>query len=208
MRPINEKLASDLLEAGKQAFLAYGFQGASLRNIAAALGVTTGSIYRYYCDKESLFDALVEEPAAILEQRYREIQQEFSSLPLEGQLSSLPEVSDDGQMWMMGHIYDNFDAFKLIVCCSAGTKYEHYIDTLAEIECNASRILIDRMTGAGYVLKPIDDELIHIVASALFNGMFETVRHDMPRDKAFAHMEALRDFYSAGWFRILGISHS
>lgn len=133
MRPINEKLASDLLEAGKQAFLTYGFQGASLRGIAASLGVTTGSIYRYYCDKESLFDALVEEPARVLEERYREIQQEFSSLPVEGQLSSLPEVSDDGQMWMMRHIYDNFDAFKLIACCSAGTKYEHYIDTLAEI---------------------------------------------------------------------------
>lgn len=206
MRPINEKLASDLLEAGKQAFLTYGFQGASLRGIAASLGVTTGSIYRYYCDKESLFDALVEEPARVLEERYREIQQEFSSLPVEGQLSSLPEVSDDGQMWMMRHIYDNFDAFKLIACCSAGTKYEHYIDTLAEIECNASRVLIDRMTEAGYALKPIDDELIHIVASALFNGMFETVRHDMPRDKAFAYMDGLREFYSAGWFRILGIS--
>lgn len=62
------------------------------------------------------------------------------------------------------------------------------------------------MTEAGYALKPIDDELIHIVASALFNGMFETVRHDMPRDKAFAYMDGLREFYSAGWFRILGIS--
>lgn len=205
MRPINEKLAANILKAGKQAFLAEGFQGASMRNIAAALGVTTGSIYRYYCDKEALFDALVEEPARVLEERYRRIQQEFSQLPLEGQLSSLPEVSDDGQMWMMRHIYDHFDAFKLIVCCGAGTKYEHYIDTLAEIECNASRVLIDRMTEAGYDPKPIDDELIHIVASALFNGMFETVRHDMPRDKAFLHMESLREFYSAGWFKILGI---
>jgi AcrR family transcriptional regulator len=206
MRPVNEKLASDLLEAGKQAFLTFGFQGASLRNIAAGLGVTTGSIYRYYSDKESLFDALVEEPARELEERYRAIQQEFSVLSLERQLAGLPEISDDGQMWMMQHIYDHFDAFKLIVCCGAGTKYEHFIDTLVEIECNASRSLIDRMTAAGYKLKPIDDELIHIVASALFNGMFETVRHDMPRKEAFAHMDSLREFYSAGWFKILGIS--
>lgn len=205
MRPVNEKLASDLLEAGKQAFLEHGFQGASLRNIAAALGVTTGSIYRYYSDKESLFEALVGEPANELEQRYREIQQEFARLPLEKQLSGLPEISDDGQMWMMKHIYDHFDAFKLIVCSSAGTKYEHYIDTLVEIECNASTSLIELMTEAGYKLKQIDDELIHIVSSALFNGMFETVRHDMPREKAFAYMDSLKEFYSAGWFKILGI---
>lgn len=31
MRPVNEKLAADLLEAGKQEFLEKGFQGASMR---------------------------------------------------------------------------------------------------------------------------------------------------------------------------------
>ena len=41
MRPINEKLAADLLQAGKQEFLEKGFQGASMRGIAARMGVTT-----------------------------------------------------------------------------------------------------------------------------------------------------------------------
>jgi len=53
---------------------------------------------------------------------------------------------------------------------------------------------------------PLDDELIHMIASALFNGMFETVRHDMPREKAMMYADSMRAFYSAGWFRILGIS--
>ena len=35
MRPVNEKLAADLLEAGKQEFLEKGFQGASMRGIAS-----------------------------------------------------------------------------------------------------------------------------------------------------------------------------
>lgn len=206
MKLINEKLAADLLEAGKKEFLSKGFQGASLRSIAASLGVTTGAIYRYYLDKEALFDALVEEPARILVERYRKIQQSFSSLPLERQLNELPEVSDDGQMWMIQHIYENFDAFKLIACSSFGTKYEHYIDTLIEIEVNASKVLIERMTAANLKVHPIDDELIHIVSSALFNGMFEPVRHNMPIEKASIYMDSLREFYSAGWFKILGIS--
>ena len=66
MRPVNEKLAADLLEAGKQEFLEKGFQGASMRGIASRLSVTTGALYRYYTDKESLFDVLVEEPARVL----------------------------------------------------------------------------------------------------------------------------------------------
>ncbi|MDO5784242.1 MAG: TetR/AcrR family transcriptional regulator [Eubacteriales bacterium] len=208
MRPINEKLAEELLEAGKREFLERGFQGASMRSIAAAAGVTTGALYRYYTDKAAIFDKLVAEPANTLLERYREIQMDFSTLTLEQQLSNLPEISDDGQMWMMQYIYDNFDAFKLIVCCSAGTQYEYYLETLTEIEVNASHVLIEAMQAAGMDVQPIDDELIHIVSSMLFNGLFETIRHDMPREKAMEHMCSLRDFYAAGWFKILGISGS
>lgn len=206
MRPINEKLASDLIEAGKKEFLEHGFQGASMRSIAASLGVTTGALYRYYTDKEALFEAVVEPAAGKLQDLYRQIQQSFSELPLEKQLTGLPEVTDNESRWMMDFIYDHHDAFKLIACCSAGTKYEHYIDTLIEIEVNASRLLIDAMKANGMPVQDIDDELSHIVASALFNGIFETVRHDMPREKAMQYMSSLRDFYSAGWFKLLGLN--
>ena len=205
MRLINEKLAADLLEAGKKEFLAHGFQGASLRDIAASLGVTTGAIYRYYTDKAELFSALVEKPARELEERYRAAQKEFADQPLQDQLTELPEVSDENS-WIMEFIYDNFDAFKLIVCCSAGTGYEHYLDTLVEIEANSGRALLERMEEAGQQIHQIDDALIHIVSSALFNGIFETVRHDMPRDKAFVYLNDLNEFYSAGWFKLLGMS--
>ena len=69
MRPVNEKLRKDLLEAGKREFMENGFRGASLKSIAASLGVTTGAIYRYYTDKEALFDGLVREPAQELVER-------------------------------------------------------------------------------------------------------------------------------------------
>ena len=63
MRTTNPKLYSDLLETGKREFLTLGYRDASLRHIAASLGVTTGAIYGYFADKEALFDALVAQPA-------------------------------------------------------------------------------------------------------------------------------------------------
>ena len=206
MRPLNEKLKADILEAAKQEFLTHGYLGAQLREIAARTGVTTGAVYKYYKDKAALFEALVDEPARALEQRYRETQEKFAALPLKQQLEGLDEISGDGQLWMMHYVYDHFDAFKLIICCSEGTKYAHYIDMLIDVEVEASHTLISLMTQAGMKLYPIDDELIHIVASALFSGMFETVRHNMSREKAFSYMISLKDFYSAGCFKILGIS--
>lgn len=208
MRPINEKLAEELLEAGKREFLEKGFQGASMRSIAAAAGVTTGALYRYYTDKEALLDALVKEPADTLEKRYREEQRQFAEKNLQVQLEGLPEISDESAVWMIQYVYDHFDAFKLIVCCSGGTKYEYYLDTLIDIESEAGRRLIDRMKEEGVPVKDMDDTLIHILSSMLFNGMFETVRHDMPMEEAFSYMEVLREFYSTGWFKILGISES
>lgn len=205
MRPVNEKLREDILQAGKREFLEFGYRDASLRRMAASLGVTTGAIYRYYPDKEALFEALVDSPARELTDRYRARQQAFADQPLTAQLENLPEIPDTEADWMLDFVYDHFDAFKLIACCAAGTGYEHYLDILAQIEDQSGRLLIERMTQAGFQLPDIDDELIHIMSTALFNGMFETVRHDMPREKAKRYMNSLRDFYSAGWFKLLGI---
>lgn len=58
MRPLNEELSRQILFAAKTEFKK-GFRNASMRSIAASVGVTTGAIYRYYSNKEALFDALV-----------------------------------------------------------------------------------------------------------------------------------------------------
>jgi len=204
MRPLNEQLAADLLEAGKKVFLEMGFRDASLRKIAAMLGVTTGAIYRYYTDKEALFDAIVSGPAEELVNRYRAAHQAYSSISLEDQISGLGQVSEKNS-WMMDFIYDHFDEFKLIVCCSAGTRYEHYIDTLVEIEANSSLQLTEELQEAGYKLPPLSDELAHMISSGLFNCMFETIRHDMPKEKALEYTGSYQLFYTAGWMKILGL---
>ncbi|MFT3984955.1 MAG: TetR/AcrR family transcriptional regulator [Lachnospiraceae bacterium] len=206
MRPVNEELASKLLEAGKREFMDHGFLKANMRNISAAAKVTTGALYRYYTDKEALFEALVEGPSRIFADRYRERQRAFADQPLESQIKNIPEITDRESDWMMAYLYDHFDAFKLIACHAAGTRYEQYIDTLIEIEAEAGHLLTERMREAGFPAQELDDGLIHILSGTLFNGMFETIRHDMPRDKAVRYMESLRDFYSAGWFKVLGIS--
>lgn len=204
MRPLNEQLAVDLLEAGKKVFLEMGFRDASLRKIASLLGVTTGAIYRYYTDKEALFDAIVNAPAEQLVNQYRRAQQQYAAMSLEKQLKGLSSISKEN-MWMMEFIYDHFDIFKLIVCSSVGTRYEHYIDTLVEIEANSAMQLTERMQEAGYRLPVLSDELAHMISSGLFNCVFETVRHDMPKDKALAYTGSYQLFYTAGWMKILGL---
>lgn len=46
---------SDVLDGARQIFLADGFEGASVDNIARAAGVSKATLYSYFADKKSLF---------------------------------------------------------------------------------------------------------------------------------------------------------
>ena len=55
-----------LMIAAKSEFLRCGYQKASLRSIAQAAGVSTGSVYFFFGSKEKLFHAVVDETATLL----------------------------------------------------------------------------------------------------------------------------------------------
>ena len=47
-----------LLQSARAEFLAKGYQGASLRSICKASGVTTGALYFFFKDKDEVFTSL------------------------------------------------------------------------------------------------------------------------------------------------------
>lgn len=208
MRPLNDALAEKILEAAKAEFLEKGYRQASVRSIASSVGVTTGALYHYYANKEALFDALVAVPADELYQNYKEFSEDYSEHRLDDQLANLPEVSHDpnsGMSEFLEYIYQHYDAFKLIACCAAGTKYEDYLERLIAVETRSTVALVRLMQQAGRLSADIDDTMIHIIVSSMFTGVFEIISHDEPVETAMRHILALQNFYTAGWYQILGI---
>ena len=123
-----------ILEIGKKEFLAKGFKDASLRGIVKEAGFTQGAFYGYYPDKAALFDALVSEAADGLVEQFKAAQEaHFDLIPAERTIDSR-RLSTEYLRYFLGYIYDHFDAFKLLLCCSAGTRYENYIHDLVELE--------------------------------------------------------------------------
>lgn len=57
---IKEEKNQQILEAAALEFLKKGFEGASMHNISESAEVSKRTLYKYYPDKESLFDSLVE----------------------------------------------------------------------------------------------------------------------------------------------------
>ena len=208
MRPLNDGLAQKILNAAKNEFLSKGYRNPSVRSIAASVGVTTGAIYRYYDNKEALFNALAAEPAEWFLREYKEYSKNFSKLGLDRQLTELPHLSDkpNGEIGvLMKYIYEHYDAFKLIACCSVGTGYEDYIERLTEIETKSGTVLIHLLKKENRISYDMDDTLIHIISGTIFTGIFEIISHDNDAKEAEKHINALYEFYTAGWYEILGI---
>ena len=57
----SERSRAQILEAALDLFSRQGYRGTSIRDISTAAGVSTGSVYHHFNDKEELFDTLLSE---------------------------------------------------------------------------------------------------------------------------------------------------
>ena len=203
-----EEKASETLLRIKQAaldeFSDKGFLGASLRQIVKNAGVTTGAFYGYFSGKEALFASIVEPHAAALMGRFMEAQTEFAELPEKEQPLHMGEASGDYIDWMVDYICDHREPVKLLLCRAEGTSYEHFIHNMVEAEVEYTLKYMDVLRRLGNDIPELNQSLCHIIASGMFNGLFEIVVHDMPREQAKRDVSQLRTFYTAGWLKLMG----
>ncbi len=191
-------------KAALQEFLDKGYRDASLRNIVRAAGVTTGAFYGYYSNKAALFTALVEPHAAAVMGMFMRTQTDFAALPDAEQPDHMGIDSGACLDEMIDYIYEHFDTFKLVICCSEGTAYADFIHEMVEVEVEYTFRYIDVLRRLGKTVPDIDRQLAHILTSAMFEGIFEIVRHDMPKERARQYVATLREFNVAGWQKIMG----
>ena len=191
-------------QAAMEEFSEKGFLGASLRQIVKNAGVTTGAFYGYFSSKEALFASLVEPHAAALMGRFMEAQTGFAELPEEEQPKHMGEASGDYVDWMVDYICQHRAPVKLLLCRAEGTSYQHFVHNMVEIEVEYTLKYMDVLRRLGKAIPDLAPSLCHIIASGMFNGLFEIVVHDMPREQARLYVAQFRTFYTAGWLKLMG----
>lgn len=205
MRKRDDLAVEKILECAKEEFMEKGFSDASMRSIAEKAGYTTGMLYARFADKNEMFNALVSEGADKLYDYFTFVEDEFASFSPEKQRKEMHSYVDGKVVEMVDIIYDYFDAFKLIVCKSAGSSYQFYIDKMIDVETANTVRFIKVLNDMGVETCEIRADLNHMLASALFNGMFEVVAHDFAKADALSYIRQLQDFFNAGWDRLLNI---
>ena len=179
-----------ILSAAMQEFLEKGYKSASLRNIVKTAGVTTGAFYGYN----------------FLLERFCKAQKEFAEIPPEEQPDNLSSTSGECMYEMLLYAYEHLNEFKLILCCSEGTRFSKLIDEMVEIETKGTHDYLSVLEKLGRPAPPIDERLEHILITGMFNTFFELIIHEMPLEEAKRYLKEMRAFYTAGWMKIMGQS--
>ena len=191
-------------QAALPEFLDKGFLSASLRQIVKNAGVTTGAFYGYFSCKEALFASIVEPHAAALMGRFMEAQTSFAGRPEAEQPEHMGEDSESCLDWMVDYICQNREPVKLLLCRAEGTGYESFVHNMVEVEVEYTLRYMEVLRRLGRRVPTLSRSLCHIIASGMFNGLFEVVIHDMPYEQALRDVKQLRAFYTAGWLELVG----
>lgn len=197
-----------LIEAARAEFLEKGYEGASLRSIAARAESSKGAIYIRYEDKAELYAAVVGPASNGLIDYMTRTFNEFGDIPVDEQECRMNSFADDGIEGMIDHIYEHFDEFKILVCSGEETLYRAFMDRLIELDTETTYRYIDAVGNDAVTSGRLTPEIMHMISTACFTGIFEVVRHDMDRTPAKNYVERLCLFYRAGWATIFDPNYS
>ena len=187
-----------LIEAAKKEFLEKGYNKASLRTICANAGVTTGALYFFFENKADLFAAIVDPPLkelkAILVKHFSEDIEEIKKLSsLEEADTDHSEISD----LIVGHIYNNYDAFSLILNASENTVYENVVDELVDMVDRSIPAMMSQIKGYTY-----DEYMSHWMAHISLDAFIHVFRHERDAEKAKLRLRGILNYLVMGWIQL------
>ena len=191
-------------QAIKEEFLEKGFEGASIRSIGAKAGMTSAGLYRHFDDKEAMFSAMVD---PLIDSIKKWVERH------KNRKYGLAEDGTKGKDLFGETVVDLFkdvilpqkEEFRLLLNCSAGTKYENFIHDFVDENQIDFMNALDYLRGQGYKVKNISAEELHMLLSAYITACLEPIIHDYDDEKIDNYLKTIQDFFMPGWLNLMGI---
>ncbi len=195
----DEDATERLLAAAREEFFEKGYEAASLCAIAERAGSSKGAIYVRYPDKAALYEAVV---GPVIEELYARMERcfdDFGQMDPAMQRTEMNAYADRGIGWMVDFLYDHFAEFKILVCGGKEDLYQRFMHRMVELDSATTYRYIEAVGNDAVTSGRLTPEIMHMINTACFTGIFEVVAHDMGREEAHAYVERLCLFYRAGW---------
>ena len=204
MSDASSETKKKILDSAMAEFLEKGFMNASLRTIAANAGLTTGAMYRHFKDKDALFCALVDEAIDVASKAV--MMGDVSHHMNLQTLASKEHFEEENRQTneLLNYIFDNFDAFTLLLTKAAGSTHEHFQEEICDLYTKNCEQLFNWMFKNGLSTKKIDKMTSHFIASTVINAFMEIIIHKMTKKAAFQYIENIIEFTRYGMIHMIG----
>jgi AcrR family transcriptional regulator len=204
MQTLKEEVRTAILEAAAAEFRKYGYAEASMRRIAREAGMTTGNIYRYFRNKEELFDAIV----GPIYSQYSTYAQEYlqtADVHMTQDEQVAGEFLDRVEEVLVGLLKASGPGLQLLICRSEGSKYE---SIKQELHAFSSTLLLKLFTAAkpaGAALTDYEQAEISMISATLIEGIVLIIRDNTDQKQLGLLVDRLIAVYCSGIDQLLEV---
>ena len=192
-----------LLSAAMEEFLDKGYENASLNDICRKAGVTTGALYKRYKGKEDLFGTLVAGVISDMEKYITSIPEGFLKSFTDRELYDSLSMPAEMNLEWFRLLYEQKEAFTLLVKCSSGTRYADFHREWAERMNEADYMNYLEARKRGMTDKVMTKEEMYVLTTAVWTLFYEPFVRDFTWEQFEEHAQYLHDFIN--WHKVLGI---
>ena len=199
MAKMIEGVTENIIKYAKEEFLAKGYDNASLRMIAEKAGTTKSSLLYRYSDKEGLYYSIVQPVANEFCDLLQNTLSGFTSLEPIAQKAQINTYSNGKFSKLMDFVFAHMDEFKIMLLSGETKYYQKFMHRVVDIDTQTTLQYIEKTGNDAITSGRLTMELAHLLSSAFYTGLFETVIHDMSKEDAKKHIQSMSEFFNAGW---------
>lgn len=193
-----------IIPAAREEFLEKGFEQASMREIAAKVGISAAGLYRHFADKEALFAALVTPALEACREWYIAHRDWDYELLDQGKLEEMWAAEGDTK-FIREIVYPYFDSLKLLLCCSHGTRYANFLQEIVRLEQEETEAFVRAAKKKGIPVREFRSQELSLLFNAYVTAVMGVVVHDFTLEEAEHYMKTCQEFFTPGWRAILGL---
>lgn len=195
-----------ILKVAKEEFLQGGYEGVSLRKIAAKCNITTGAIYGIFKNKNEIFATLVEDDLRELERKICNASDHFKPKerpPHQSNQEYMMAYTKIELELLMDLLEDYGDSIELVVFHSKGSHYENALDFFIQKEVTGNLKFLEQSLGRKLTF--VEVQIVHHVSNGFVTGILELFRKPLSKRDRNHYISRLVTFYLNGWSGLLTI---
>ena len=196
-----------IVEAAMKEFLDKGFEQASMKAVADAVGMTSAALYRHFASKQDMFAALVQ-PAVDALHNWKVKHVSISYEALEQEVPAMMwDIEDDfsDARIILDVMYQQPEIFRLLICCAAGTPYENCIHDFMEQCTDEMMQFLQTCKERDIHVREIQRDEMHMLVSAYCAALLQPIEHGYDKEDAKRYLKTIVDFFTPGWRMITGL---